>query len=161
VTKRLAVAHMTDAELAAYLERSREGYVRQRVDLGGEDERDARKTAEQQTAEYFPGGRPGEGHHLFLGRDTTSGQAVGNLWLHERERAAGTCVWIYDVEVAEGRRGSGWGRELMSYAERWAQERGAVEIALNVFGGNAVARGLYASLGYREAAVEMVKRLPT
>ena len=37
---------------------------------------------------------------------------------------------------------------------------GLDRIELNVFGGNAVARGLYRSLGYAESAVYMVKDLP-
>ena len=41
---------------------------------------------------------------------------------------------VYDVEVDEDRRGQGWGRALMTYAEQWARERAGV--GLNVFGGN-------------------------
>ena len=150
---------MTPGELADYLVRSEEGYVRQRVDLGGEDERDARRVAGEQMAAYFPGGQPGEGHHLFLGRDAATGEVVGWLWLHERPHASGTAVWIFDVEVAGTHRGRGLGRELMTLAEAWAAERGAAEVGLNVFGGNAVARRLYTSLGYQEAAINMTKKL--
>jgi len=79
--------------------------------------------------------------------------------MFERRSAAGTSAFIYDIEVREDLRGRGWGRELMTYAERWAVERGSREIALNVFGGNALARGLYASLGYSERSVSMAKAL--
>jgi ribosomal protein S18 acetylase RimI-like enzyme len=41
--------------------------------------------------------------------------------------------------------------------EEEARARGLERVSLNVFGGNAVARGLYASLGYRETAVWMRK----
>ncbi len=47
----------------------------------------------------------------------------------------------------------------MTFAEQWAGGRGAHEIALNVFGGNTVARGLYTSLGYNERSVAMAKSL--
>ena len=150
---------MTDAEVDDYRARSEEGYVRQRVDLGGEDERDARRVAAEQMSAYFPGGRPGEGHHLFLARDADTEEVVGQLWLHQRPHAAGTSVWIFDVEVAEAQRGRGLGRELMTLAEQWATEHGAAEVGLNVFGGNATARRLYASLGYQEAAINMTKKL--
>jgi hypothetical protein len=40
-----------------------------------------------------------------------------------------------------------------------ARELGAKKVALNVFDGNAVARSLYAPLGYAEEAVPMRKRL--
>jgi GNAT superfamily N-acetyltransferase len=84
---------------------------------------------------------------------------VGLLWLHARPDVAGTSVWIFDVEVDEDRRGHGWGRELMTYAEQWAREQGATEIGLNVFGGNTVARRLYTSLGYDERSVTMSRKL--
>ncbi len=47
----------------------------------------------------------------------------------------------------------------MTLAEAEARDRGIDRIALNVFGGNAVARGLYRSLGYEEQAVAMSKHL--
>jgi ribosomal protein S18 acetylase RimI-like enzyme len=47
----------------------------------------------------------------------------------------------------------------MVFAEEEARRRGFAKIALNVFGGNDVARGLYTSLGYRETAVYMEKTL--
>ena len=150
---------MTPGELADYLVRSEEDYVRQRVDLGGEDERDARRVAGEHVAAYFPEGRPGDCHHLFLARDGETGEVAGQLWLHERPHAAGTAVWVFDVEVAEAHRGKGLGRELMTWAEGWARDRGAAEIGLNVFGGNTVARALYGSLGYAETAVNMAKKL--
>ena len=155
----LRVDPMTDAELASYLQEALEGYVRQRVDLGGEHPEQARRLAEEQYAGFFPGGVPGEGHVLFTGRDAGTGATVGLLWLHARPDGAGTSVWIFDVEVDEDRRGQGWGRELMTYAEQWAREQGASEIGLNVFGGNTVARRLYTSLGYDERSVTMSRKL--
>ena len=139
MTGGLRVEPMTDAELASYLRGSLEGYVRQRVDLGGERPELARRIAEEQYAGFFPDGVPAEGHVLFTGD--------------------GSSVWVFDVEVDEDRRGQGWGRALMTYAEQWARERGAGEIGLNVFGGNSAARRLYTSLGYDERSVTMSRRL--
>lgn len=159
MSERLGMEPMTEEELAAYLSVTREGYVRQRVELGGEDAEQARQVADRQYAEFFPCGRPAEGHVLFTGRDSDTGTTVGRLWLHTRSGSAGTSVWIFDVEVEEDRRGQGWGRELMTYAEKWARGQGAGEIGLNVFGGNTVARRLYSSLGYDERSVTMGRRL--
>jgi len=156
---------MTDAELKAFLPYTREEYINDRVTNGGEDRRTAEEVAATSMAECFPDDRPAEGHWLFTGRDASTDEQIGVLWLFERNgvagtaEAAGTSVFIYGVEVDSGRRGHGWGRELMTYAERWAAARGAREIALNVFGGNTVARGLYTSLGYSERAVAMAKAL--
>jgi ribosomal protein S18 acetylase RimI-like enzyme len=44
-------------------------------------------------------------------------------------------------------------------AEEEARRRGIDRVALNVFGGNKVARQLYRSLGYEENAVAMSKKL--
>ena len=159
MSERLRMDPMTDKELTTFIEDSRLVYIEDRVTNGGEDPRDALEIEQRQFAEYFPGGRPAAGHQLFTGRDAASGETIGILWMFERRSAAGTSAFIYDIEVREGLRGKGWGRELMTYAEVWAHERGAREIALNVFGGNAVARGLYASLGYSERSIAMTKAL--
>jgi hypothetical protein len=47
----------------------------------------------------------------------------------------------------------------MLLAEDEARKRGRSRLELNVFGGNEVARKLYRSLGYVEAAVHMGKDL--
>jgi ribosomal protein S18 acetylase RimI-like enzyme len=47
----------------------------------------------------------------------------------------------------------------MLLAEGEARRRGLSRVALNVFGGNEVARNLYRSLGYEETAVTMRKTL--
>jgi ribosomal protein S18 acetylase RimI-like enzyme len=48
----------------------------------------------------------------------------------------------------------------MLLAEEQAHGAGATEIGLNVFGYNAVARGLYESLGYETTSLQMRKELP-
>jgi GNAT superfamily N-acetyltransferase len=159
MSERLRMDPMTDAELTTFIEDSRRVYIDDRVTNGGEDPRDAEEIEERQFAEYFPDGRPATDHQLFTGRDVATGETIGILWMFERRSAAGTSAFIYDIEVRQDRRGQGWGRELMTYAELWAAEHGAREIALNVFGGNAVARGLYASLGFSERSVAMAKAL--
>jgi ribosomal protein S18 acetylase RimI-like enzyme len=47
----------------------------------------------------------------------------------------------------------------MLLAESEARRRGLHRVALNVFGGNEVARNLYRSLGYGENAILMSKNL--
>ena len=47
----------------------------------------------------------------------------------------------------------------MLLAESEARRRGLDRVALNVFGGNEVARSLYRSLGYGENAIVMSKNL--
>ena len=85
---------------------------------------------------------------------------MGELWIGRREGdPLGDALWVYSVRIDEDHRGRGYGRAAMLFAEEEARRLGFPRIALNVFGGNAVARGLYRSLGYEETAVVMRKRL--
>ena len=159
MSDRLRMDPMTSAEIEAYVARSRQVCIDERVTLGRQDRREAEGIEARQFAEYFPGGQPAQDHCLLTARDAANGDPVGILWLFERTSASGTFAFIYDVEVRKGLRSQGWGKGLMAYAEQWARKRGAHEIGLNVFGGNSVARGLYGSLGYHERSVTMAKPL--
>lgn len=97
---------------------------------------------------------------LLLSARAADGSAVGHLWMaiEPRPGAVGE-AWIYDLVVAEGRRGQGFGRQLLSAAETAAARHGATWLGLNVFGSNDVARQLYASSGYEIKALQLRKRL--
>jgi predicted GNAT family acetyltransferase len=47
----------------------------------------------------------------------------------------------------------------MQLAETIATDGGATSLGLNVFAHNAVARALYASMGYEESSIQMRKKL--
>jgi ribosomal protein S18 acetylase RimI-like enzyme len=64
---------------------------------------------------------------------------------------------VFNVQVDEQHRGRGFARAAMEFAEQEAQRRGLSHVALNVFGGNEQARGLYRSLGYSEDSLSMSK----
>ncbi len=85
------------------------------------------------------------------------GEPAGDLWLAEREETMEPCLFVYDIHLDEECRG--YGRAAMLFAEEEARRRGIDRVALNVFGGNEVARGLYRSLGYEENAVAMSKEV--
>ncbi len=87
------------------------------------------------------------------------GETVGNLWLAEREDSFQPGLFVYNVFVEDAHRGRGYGKAAMLVAEEEARRRGLERVALNVFGGNAVARELYLSLGYEENAIAMSKKL--
>jgi len=61
--------------------------------------------------------------------------------------------------VDERHRRAGVGRSLMAAATAWARERGAVEIVLTVWAGNAVADAFYARLGYRVVSQALSKTI--
>ena len=67
--------------------------------------------------------------------------------------------WVWEVVVDEQHRGRGLGRAAMLLAEEQARAAGAVELGLNVFGYNTVARALYESLAYETVSMQMRKQL--
>jgi ribosomal protein S18 acetylase RimI-like enzyme len=146
-------------EMPALLAREREGYVRQMVDFGRLSPGEARKKMEKDVAQVFPGGRPGEDLHLFAVELGATAEQVGTVYFELRKGVSPVSIYIYGMEIDEGFRGRGFGRQAMLLIEEQARQLGAERIDLNVFGGNAVARGLYRSLGYEETAVNMSKPL--
>ncbi len=63
------------------------------------------------------------------------------------------------IAVSEEAEGTGVGRTLMAYAERWARARGLRVITLNVFAANARARRLYERAGFEVELLKYAKPL--
>ncbi|WP_455914891.1 N-acetyltransferase family protein [Pseudomonas syringae] len=66
---------------------------------------------------------------------------------------------IGSVCVAQVYWGKGLGRGLIEHVQGWAQQRGAKDIRLSVWGFNTHARRLYEELGFETRAFEMGMRL--
>ena len=153
----IRVRDMTREEFSVWQERSLAEYAVEVSAARGIPLEDARKLAAQGHAKYLPQGQQTDGAHIVIGEDG-GGAPVGILWVGPNPDGVGP-AWVYDIEVDEDRRGEGWGRALMLEAERLARADGHVEIGLNVFGSNAVARRLYESLGYGVSSIQMRKPL--
>jgi GNAT superfamily N-acetyltransferase len=125
---------MNDAEYAAWRPRAEAEYAEDMV-RAGVPEQEARAKGERDFANLLADGVESAGHDLYAVTD--DGAAVGMLWLCERDADGARVLFIYDE----------------------AKRRGLPTIALNVFGGNEVARNLYRSLGYDEIAIWMTKRV--
>ena len=148
---------MRDDEFADWLPQMRDDYARSMIEEGGVSPESASQRAAAQTEQLFPGERPSAEQLVFVVE--ADGEAVGELWLMERDLMGQPSLFVYDVHVDEGQRGRGYGKAAMLLAEEEALRRGLDRIALNVFGRNTVARGLYTSLGYVENAIAMSKDL--
>jgi ribosomal protein S18 acetylase RimI-like enzyme len=121
-------------------------------------ERDAAEAkAVRDFATVLPEGLQTEGRWLYV--IEADGQSVGCLWFAERDLDGRPTAFLYDVHIDEDARGHGFGRAAMLEFEREAASRDLHHLSLNVFGGNAPARGLYSSLGWAETAVTMTKQL--
>jgi ribosomal protein S18 acetylase RimI-like enzyme len=66
---------------------------------------------------------------------------------------------VENLVVSSASRRMGIGRALMHRVERWAEEKGATEIELNVYEFNQSAFSFYRSLGYVTTSRKMEKRL--
>jgi ribosomal protein S18 acetylase RimI-like enzyme len=67
---------------------------------------------------------------------------------------------VEDVFVSAAARGSGLGRELVSFAIDRARERGCRRMELDTGADNAPAQGLYRSLGFRDNGIFMRRPIP-
>ena len=153
----VALRPIRDDELPAWLEHHRRWYAADLAAHGGLDEAAAAAKAARDVAALRPGGRPAEGSVLlFVGED---GEPAGSVWFAERDGPEGRHAFLYAIEIGERRRGRRLGREAMRLFEAEARARGFRSAVLNVFGGNAVARGLYRSLGWEESSAHMRKAL--
>jgi ribosomal protein S18 acetylase RimI-like enzyme len=145
-------------EFPAFEASSKQGYARDTAENAGVDPAVAASKAEDDFARLLPDGVDSAGQFLFVLEDE-SGAARGALWFAEEERLGRRVAFLYYIRVDEAARGQGIGRLAMQLLEREAWARGLDAVELNVFGGNAIARSLYRSLGYRETFVGMRKDL--
>lgn len=148
---------MDESEYGVWEEHSLGGFRQSWIDRGLPPDQAAAK-AESGRLEHLRDGlaTPGASIEVL----THDGQAVGQVWVSTREAGPGVVdAFVYDVVVAAGQRGKGYGRALMLHAERIAHAKGAGALGLHVFTGNTPAIGLYESLGYATTYRNVVKAL--
>jgi ribosomal protein S18 acetylase RimI-like enzyme len=149
---------MLDDEFTAWLPQMRDAYAQAMIDDAGFSPEAAAEKAAADVKQLFPEGGPSADQLVFVLE--ADGERVGELWLAERaDMSRHPCLFVYDIHVDEAQQGRGYGKAAMLCAEDEARRRGLGRVALNVFGRNEVARGLYRSLGYEENAVAMSKTL--
>jgi len=148
---------MRDDEFNAWLPRIRADYGQAMIDDAGVLPEAAKAKAAADVKQLFPGERPSPDQLVFV--IAADGEAVGELWLAERDVMEQRTLFVYEIHVDDAYRGRGYGKAGMLLAEDEARRRGIDNISLNVFGRNTVARRLYLSLGYAENAIAMSKSL--
>jgi ribosomal protein S18 acetylase RimI-like enzyme len=148
---------LRDDELPAWIEQHERWYAEDIAVHGGLGEEAARRKAAADVAALFPDGKVDPDSALLAVE--AGGEVVGSVWFAGRDGPEGPYAFLYAIQIDELHRGRGIGREAMRLFEQEARARGFATAMLNVFGGNERARGLYRSLGWREASVHMTKRL--
>jgi GNAT superfamily N-acetyltransferase len=128
-------------------------YERELVEFAGLTRKAAREKVDHDIPSALPDGLATPDTRFWVIEH--DGRRVGTVFLGIRDGEA----WLYDIVIDEPERGRGYGRAAMLALEDEARSLGHAGIALNVWGGNEVARGLYRSLGYAERSVHMRKQL--
>ena len=151
---------LRDDELDDYVARGKVNYANDMVEDAGMSREAATAKSERDWANLLPDRLDSKDQHLYAIEDSETGERVGDLWFARREADAdGLVAFVYSIEVFDRFRGKGYGKEAMLLLEDEVRRHGLSKIALNVFGGNEVARSLYRAVGYRETAVWMSKEL--
>jgi GNAT superfamily N-acetyltransferase len=149
---------LRNEELEEFIEASRSDYIEDLIAHARMSKEFARDKAEHDLAAFAGADAIPDGHSLYWIED--GGERVGRLWFGERSSVrVGRLVWLYELEIGQPFRGRGYGRRALELLEQEVERRGIGEIALNVWGGNEIARSLYRAQGYFERSVEMAKEL--
>lgn len=141
----LTAGPMTEAEFIPWREVAVRGYAADIAGSGMLSEEAATAASAAQFDQLLPDGLR-TANHTFLSLRTGTETVATNWICHHRDPGAS---WVYAVEVSERHRGKGYGRAAMAAGEQATLAAGDTHLALNVFGQNAVAIGLYQSMGYR------------
>lgn len=146
---------MPATSLPAWLETTMAEYVASRMRSGESRER-AEANKQSSLDQWFPGGEPLAGHHVWDVLDG-DGTVVGFLWIGPF--AVGSPDWwVFNVEIHAEHRRRGHARRALELGQQVARDEGATSIGLNVFGYNTGAQELYEQLGYGVTSTQM--RLP-
>ena len=149
----IALRPLREDEYDAWDVAHRAEYARGLVEHVGMPQAQAEAKVERDVAYVLPDGLATADTWIWAVED--DGRVVGTVFVGLRDSGA----WLYDITIADGERGKGYGRAAMTALEDEVRALGHGTIGLNVWGGNDVARGLYRSLGWAEESVHMRKAL--
>ena len=150
---------MTRDAYGAYVEREIRGYAEQNVASGRWNPAEAPARAAADFERLLPQGLESPGQFIFEVEDVGGPTRVGHLWIAIDPKETIPQAFVYSLAIHPEHQRRGFGEAAMKAAERFAIDRGARRIGLNVFGHNDVAHRLYARLGYRTVAELMGKEL--
>ena len=149
---------MTPERYLAWNERLIVEFAKEKVDSGNWPAEGALERSSRENAQDLPQGLDTPGHDIFVG--LADGEEVGVLWLYTNPSLKVPETMIYDIEIAESRRGTGLGRELLAAAEEWCAGHGIGLLKLHVFAHNTAAVSLYESAGFEATNINMAKQIP-
>ncbi|MEO8094618.1 MAG: GNAT family N-acetyltransferase [Pseudolysinimonas sp.] len=155
----LQLRPMTDVECDAWQIELARVFVEEAVAAGRSMPEDAVERELTETRELLPQGASTPRMLVLMAVDADR-NPVGRAWAGlDHPRGQPDTAFLYDIEVAAQLRGTGLGRELLAAVERAVADAGVGSLALNVFGNNPTAIGLYDSAGYQTTSIQMRKSL--
>ena len=150
---------MTQSEFESWQRVLAEDYAAEQVAIGRWAKEGAVQRARDSNAELLPLGLETPRMFVLSGVDSR-GDVVGRAWVGlDHPRGAPDTAFLWDIEVAESKRGSGMGRALLKAVEGVVLDAGVSALELNVFGNNGAAVALYESSGYAVTTQQMRKSL--
>ena len=147
---------INNAEIGAYLQRSRIDYVNELV-ASGLSQAAAAARADDQQSQAFPDGRAAPGHHVRAVVENE--RTIGYVWYGPEADASDDRWWLWDIWVNESDRGRGVGREVLALVEAEVRRLHGTSLGLSVLGSNGRARRLYERSGYEVVTARMRKLL--
>ncbi|MFG1837966.1 GNAT family N-acetyltransferase [Micromonospora sp. NPDC049175] len=148
---------MTEQDLTRLLVPLEEEYAEDLVAHRGLTPEAAFERSVSQIQGSLPAGATTERTLLRLGR--VDDAEIGWIWVTLPTPDAPRHAWIQNIEVHPAHRGRGYARRMIHLIEVELAQLKVPELGLNVFGTNAVAIGLYRSLGFEVTSQQMAKRI--
>jgi ribosomal protein S18 acetylase RimI-like enzyme len=148
---------LTPDEYADWLAVSIPAYARDKVDAGQWNEAESLAKSRAEVDEQLPQGMATPDHHFYAIRDAAETQSVGVLWIAAQTRGERRIAYVFDVWIRPAHRRGGHARRAFAALEDRVRELGLSGVSLHVFGHNAAARALYASLGYEPTNLILFK----
>jgi ribosomal protein S18 acetylase RimI-like enzyme len=145
VARKVELVPMSEEDFKKYLPHAVDSYAADILKSGKYSKSAAQKRAAGDYRENLPVGLKTEGHFLTSIVDQITAEKVGILYFI---RSSVDTIFIYDIEIAEGKRGGGYGTATMLALEERAKSEGVTKLELHVFNHNSVAVHLYNKLGY-------------
>jgi RimJ/RimL family protein N-acetyltransferase len=153
----ISLIPMTEADFAAYLEKTVPQYAREKVLAGNWTEAEALERSRQDFEHLLPEGLPTPGNFLFM-LVNEAGEKVGWLWYALAAKKP-DLAFIYDFEIYDQFRRRGYATQALAALDEHARPHGVKKLELHVFGFNTAARELYKKCGYEETNVMMAKSI--
>ena len=147
------------SEYLAYVEEAVPAYAADKVASGHWRESEALDRSRREHEQLLPQGLATPDNHLYTVRDPATQGVVGHLWIAAQERGGKRIAYVYDVGILPEHQRRGHASRAFMALEDEARSLGLSGVALHVFGHNAGAQALYASLGYQPTNINMFKAI--